>query len=457
MSFIRLPVLLLCLAIPDVARAAEGSVHLYLQPLPSEAARLSFTLLSVSAVTADGAEHPLTLKLTAIRQADASRQRLLASGRLPAGSYGGFLFGVGKAALGDDRREAALSLPDAPARLDFPFVVSGRQSPLVWLTLRYSESVSGALGFAPVFSAATPALPLAGRAGFVSNTRSNTITVFDKRLAQAVAAIDTCAAPTGMALDQHRRRLYVACATGDEIQSIDVASGEIVERTRMSPGDRPREVVLTPDGLTLVSVNTGSNSITFFDAVTLARHERLGVGSGPTSVVIDPSGQRAFVFNTLSSSVSIVDMAARSVAAVLSTESAPVRGHFNRRGDRLYVTHDRSPYLTVLDPRQLTVVTRARLSAGVTAIAIDTIRDLLCVGGRDTAIEFYDPHTLLPLYSMRTKAGAAYLAIDPEANSLYIVSPETQSVAVARLADRKIGWEIDVGEGPYWVAVVGEK
>jgi YVTN family beta-propeller protein len=443
---------------PAAALAADGGVHLYLQPLPSEAAKLTFAIASVSAVTGSGSELPLTVSLQVVKPAEVSRQRLLASGRLPPGTYAGFIFKIRQAALKDQHGEVALAVPDTPVRLDVPFAVAGQQSSVFWLVLKYQDSVSSGFAFSPVFSALTPPRPIADHAGFVTNSRSGTITVFDKSLMQAVAVIDTCASPAGMALDRHRRRVYVVCSRDDEIQSIDVVTGEILERSRLSPGDRPQEVALTPDGLTLVSVSAGSNSISFFDAVSLSRQERINVGSGPGSILIDPAGRRAFVFNTLSSSVSVIDIANRSVVATLSTDSAPLRGQFNARGDRLYVIHERSPYMTVLDPRQLTIVTRARLRIGVSAIAVDKVRGLVCIGGsNDTSIEFYDPNALMPLYSMRTRAGVSHLTIDAEDNTLYMVSPETSSLVVGRLADRKVAAEIDVGDGPYWATVMGEK
>ncbi|MBP1654648.1 MAG: beta-propeller repeat protein [Bacteroidetes bacterium] len=458
MSHIRLAVLVVSLIAPVAAQGADGGVHLYLQPLPPEASRLTFAIASISAVAGDGSESPLKLSLSVVRPADGSRQRLLASGRLPIGSYVGFTVRVKQARLRSDRQDAALAVADTPGRIDFPFVVSAARAPVVWLTLKYEASMAGGVTFSPAFSAVSPPKPIADHAGFVSNSGSNTITVFDRNLAQAVAVIDTCAGPAGMALDPRRRRLYVACAKDDEVQEIDVATGEIIERTRVSPGDRPREVALTQDGLTLIAVNGGSNSISFFDAMSLVRRERIDVGSGPSSVAIDPEGRRAFVFNTMSSSISVIDIEGRSLAATLSTEAAPLRAQFNRRGDRLYVIHERSPYMTVLDARQLTTVTRARLRIGVSAIAVDTVRDLVCIGGdRDTTIEFYDPNALMPLFSMKARAGVSFLAFEPEDSALYMVSPQTRSIAIARLADRKVVSEIDVGDAPYSVAVMGVK
>lgn len=456
MSYVRLTILASCLLAPAVARAADGSLALYLQPLPADAAALTFKVGSLAARTVTGAEYPLTVALPEVSRRVAGRQRLLASGRVPPGSYAGFTIGVTAASAQDPGGAAALPVPDAPTRLDFPFTV-GHQGSLFWFELKYDEATAGA-GFSPAFAISVPPRPLAGHAGFVSNAGANTITVFDKRLGQAVAVIDTCAGPGGMALDQPGRRLYVPCARDNEVQVVDVVAAEVSERSRLSIGDRPREAALTPDGRTLVTVNTGSNSVTVFDARPLAPLERIGVGSGPGSVAIDPAGRRAFVFNTLSNAVSVVDLARRVVVGTVPTETGPLRGAFNARGDRLFVIHERSPYVTVIDPQQLAVVTRTRVRSGLGAIKADVRRNLLYLGGpRDPVVEFYDPGTLLPVSRLALRGGVAHLAVDAEENTLYVVSPGTRSVVVGSLADRAVVAEIDVGDAPAWVSAMGEK
>ena len=444
--------------VPAAARAADGGVYLYLQPLSADAVGFTFEIASVSAVTGGGVEHPLTSNLGVVGQAEASRQRLLASGRLPTGPYAGFILRVRRAVLKSAEGQVALAVPEAPIRIDVQIGATGRQSSLVWLSLKFPESARRASTFSPVFTAVVPPRPIADHAGFVTNAGSNTITVFDRQIMQAVGVIDTCAGPAGLALDQRRRRLYVACPNDDELQSIDVATGDIVDRTSASPGDRPRELALTPDGSTLVVVNTGSNSVSFFDTGALTRADRANVASGPGSLAIEPTGRRAFVFNTLSGSISVVDIASRAVVATLSTDASPLRGRFNARGDRLYVIQERSPYMAVLDPQTLTTVTRARVNTGYTAVAVDLVRGLICLGGTNqTTVDFYDPNALMPLYLMRTRSGVSHLAIVPDDSTIYMVSPDTRSLLIGRLADRKVVSEIDVGDAPYWVAIMGEK
>ncbi len=457
-QLLRLATLALVFLVPAAARAADGGLYLYLQPLPAEASRLTLEIASVSAVSGSGAERPLALAFTVVREADGRRQRLLASGRLPEGPYTGLAVTIRRATLRGPDGEVSLAVPEGPVRADVPLTVARRRPVLVWLSLKVPERLAGASALSPAFAAVVPPRPIADHAGFVANTRSNTVTVFDKQIMQAVAVIDTCAGPSGLALDQRRRRLYVACPNVDEIESFDVVAGELIETADASPGDRPRELALSPDGSTLVSANQGSNSLGIYDTGPLRREDRVNVGSGPGAVVVEPAGRRAFVFNTLSNSVSVVDIAGRAVAATLSTEAPPLRGQFNARGDRLYVIHDRSPFMTAFDTQQMTTVARVRLGGPASAIAVDRVRGLICLGSTaDTAIEFYDPNVLLPLYTMKTRAGASYLAIVPDDSDLYMVSPDTRSLLVGRLADRKVVSEIDVGDGPCWVAIMGEK
>ena len=63
----------------------EGEIYLYLQPYPQEAERLRFSIEGISAVSADGREFPFEISLREIKASDVRRQRLLASGRVPAG------------------------------------------------------------------------------------------------------------------------------------------------------------------------------------------------------------------------------------------------------------------------------------------------------------------------------------------------------------------------------------
>lgn len=457
MSLLRLIFLVLVGLSPAIASAADGGLQVYLQPLPREADRLTFSLGSIVAVSRDGAERPLVPGLADIGPATARRQRLLAGGSLEAGDYVGLRVTVRRAQQKEPRGVRQLALPDAPVSIPVPFVVDSQRTLVLWLMLQYGASLADQ-AFSPVFTPVIPSKPMADFAAFVSNTGASALTVVDRQLGQAVAVIDTCAGPSGLALDRRRRRLYVACSRDDEIVAVDVTSSEVVERARLSPGDGPVDVALTPDGRTLVAVNGRSSSVTVFDAEPLTRLERVQVGSGPSSLVIDPAGRQAFVFDTLASSITVVDIARRVVVATMAMEASPIRGGFSARGDRLFVVHERSPWLTVVNPSELTIAARPRLRGAADAIAVDTRRGFVYLGSRDDAgIEVCDPVTLLPLDTLKAGSAAVDLAVDAERDVLYVVNPDDRRLTIVGLGARRVVADIDVGESPARVVVMGAR
>jgi YVTN family beta-propeller protein len=436
----------------------EGEVYLYLEPFPQEAERLKFTVEAVFAVSSDGREFPLTGPLHELKASSIQRQRLLASGRLPPGSYTGFSFKVNKAVLKTEEGEANLLVPETPVRNDFPFSVVRRRAYVISATFKYAASISQGFSFSPVFSMMIPARPIPSLTGYVTNSGSNNIMVFDKKLNKVLSIIVTGRAPAGMALDQRQGRAYVALSGDDAIELIDVLSGEPINRLRLNTGDRPQELALTPDGKTLLVANKGTNTVSFVDPVSLVQLNRIDVGREPNSISIHPNGIRAFVFNTLSNTVSVVDIPHKAIITTITTDPAPLRGQFNRTGNTLYVIQEWSAYLTAIDPFVLSVLRRFPVRIGMVSIKVDPQTDLVYMGRRrDTTVEVYDPFLFAMVDSINTGAGITYMTIDGDENNLYMVSPGMKSLMVSRLVRKGVFAEMDVGEGPYWVTMMGER
>jgi YVTN family beta-propeller protein len=436
----------------------EGEVYLYLDPYPQEAERLRFSLENISVMSMDGMEFPLTLSLTELKPSVLRRQRLIASGQLPSGQYAGFSFKVKKATLKVEDGEADLLLPETPVRIDFPINIERKKAYAFLLSFRYKESITGGFSFSPSFSFSLPTRPLMRFIGYVTNQNSNNITVFDKKTFRVIGVIATGGKPSGMALDQNGGKAYVAISDEDTIDLIDITLGEVVDRIKLHIGDYPHELALTADGRILLVANKGSSTVSFINTSSLLEVGRVEVGREPNSILIDRNGRRAFVFNQLSSTISVIDIANRGIVTTLSTDPTPLRGQFNRRGDQLYVIHELSSYLTVLDPLSLSILRRVSVRMGMRSIKVDTRTDLVYLGkGFDIMVEVYDPFSFVPVDSIRTGGGIVYMTIDGEENNLYMVNPETKSVLISNLVRKGIVAEIDVGEGPYWVTMMGER
>jgi YVTN family beta-propeller protein len=436
----------------------EGVVYLYSKPFPQEAGKLSFALESIQAIGENGKNHELTISLPIFSAKEAGRQRLVASGPLPPGAYSGFSFKFKAARLRSEEGDVALSVPETSIRLSYPFRVQRKKGLVLSMALQYGESLQNGVIFNPTFSFILPDKPLISLMGFVSDSDSNSVMVFDKYTKEVTNAIVVGQGPRGMALSQTRNRVFVALSGEDAIAAIDVANSEVLAEIRMVAGDKPNELALTPDEKTLYVPNSGSDTVSIIDAGTLIEVERLKVGIEPRAVTIDKAGRRAYVCNAGSSTLSVIDVNSKTIIATLVTEPKPLRSRFNRNGDKLYIISEDSPYILVLDPATLAVLRREFVGRGSHSIKVDTKTDLIYIGKKFGAeFSVYDPFTWVPVDYVRTMGPVEYGTIDDETNNLYSSLPENRMVSVINLTNRKPQTDFDLAGSPFWITLYGER
>ena len=427
----------------------EGELTVYLEPLPLEAQRVSFTLASLGAVNATGLEVPLTLVQRELSYEPSGGQRVLARGRLPPGNYGSLVARFEKATLARSEGPASLLVPSAGTPMEVGFKVRAGRAELVMVTLRRARAPDDEVAFAPLVSATLrePAHTLTQLDGYVSSPLLANLTVFDKHRHEVVATIASGREPQGLALDVRARRLFVALAGQDQVQVIDLANGDEVRRVSLHPGDRPRALALSLDGATLLVANAGTSTVAFVDPVAGAVLARVPVGNEPESVQLDRAGRRAVVFNRGSSSLTVLDIASRSVVATVETDTEPLRGQFNRAGSRLYVIHAGSQYLAVFSFPELVLQSRVYVGPEATALKVDPKTDLVYVANEgESRVQVFDAFSLVPLDWLELPDTASYLAIDDAENALVAIVPSRQAVVFIDLTSKAVLGTVEVGD-----------
>jgi YVTN family beta-propeller protein len=417
---------------------SEGGLYVYLQPPRAAVDVRPMTIDDVTAVGRDGASVPLRVVLRDSDLRKLSRQRLLAAAAVPAGDY------------------TALVLRTRPPGT--PREQATSTTVPVAFSVRRREAEVIAVVPPPGVSAYVPERPTVGRLGFVSNSGSDDVTVFDKHSRQVVDVMATGRRPAGMALDQRGRRLYVALAEEDAVEVLDVMAGHAADRVRLTPGDEPVALALTPDGRVLLCANRSSNSVSLIDPVSRFEQARVAVGGGPGAITLDRTGRRAFVVNTQSNSISVVDVGGRAVVRTIPTEPGPVQTALNRRGDRLFVVHQASSYVIAINVNTLAPVGRFQVRDPMDAIEVDPGTEFVYLASaRDLRVGVHDALSFGPVDFIDTGAGVTAIAVDAEENALYLVTPATNGVVVADRVSKRVAAEIDTGHRPVWVSVMGER
>ena len=92
-----------------------------------------------------------------------------------------------------------------------------------------NNTVVAILGFAVLFGGAPALADGTGRI-YVSNEKSNTISILDIETETVVGEFKTCARPRGMHFNLDRTQFFVGCADDDVIAVYEVATGELLRR-----------------------------------------------------------------------------------------------------------------------------------------------------------------------------------------------------------------------------------
>ncbi|ACL66600.1 conserved hypothetical protein [Anaeromyxobacter dehalogenans 2CP-1] len=438
---------------------ADGELYVYLQPLAREVENVTFGLAGVDALGPgeDGVQ-PIRAVLSEVDREGHGRQRLLAQGRLAAGTYSGFRLHVGRARIETPDGPSDLLVRSEAVQVTGSFTVLPGRAQVLWLIMREAQPPGDEVAFAPRFSLVAPEATHPQRLGYCASAADNALIAFDRYERQVTAAIATGMGPAGVAMDESANLAYVALSLEDRIEVLDLTNGQVREPIRLRPGDGPYDVALVDGGRTLLTVNRRSSTVSFLDTSARVEIGRVAVGEEPWSLRLDPPRHRAYVFGRRSNTVTTLDVTRRAAVGSATTEPEPLRGDLDRSGSRLFVVHAGSAYLSIYTLPELTPAGRLFVGLGASAILVDPRTDLLYVAQSGSPVlAIYDPFSLVPLGGVDVGGGASFLAFDAMQNLVFALLPERRAVSVIDLtAQRQVGL-FEVGGEPYDLAIVGER
>lgn len=437
---------------------AAGSFTLFLQPLPQETHRLTFTVGEIFALRADGSEILLPLQQNRfIGDNLIGLQKRIISYSLPPGRYQGIALRIFAADLKGEEGPIDLLPPKDLLVAEYPFTVRDKQTETLFLSLSADRLITDGAFFTPKFSLWKPERVLTNLKGFVTNSRSQSLTVFNKRTAQVLETIRIGKIPGDLALDQQRNWLYVTLAGENAIAVIEVNNGSILGLVRLRFGDEPSELALSADGHILLALNHGSNSVSIIDTAALFETGRVRLSSEPTGMFIDPDGVQAYVAQASSNSLAILDLQSQSVQGTVLLEESPLDGVVSADGQSLYLINDFSADLAVLDTASLAYRKKIFIGNGALSIKADSSTGLLYISKNDGEIAVVDPRAQMAIDSYRLSGPVQSLTIDNEENALFAVLPQSDTLVKLDLVSKKELGRLDLESGSQTVVVMGER
>jgi YVTN family beta-propeller protein len=291
--------------------------------------------------------------------------------------------------------------------------------------------------------------------GFVSNSGSQYLTVFNKRSALVTDLIRVGNNPKDMALDRRRGWLYVALADEDLIAVVEVSNGNVLGQVRLRFGDEPTELALSANGERLLVLNQGSNSVSVIDTDSLSVLARVRLTSAGDDIFMGSNERSAYVLHSVSSTLSLLDLNSMTLGSSTILDDAPLKGVVSKNGRDLYLTTVSSVDLLVVDSSSLSVKQKIFVGPGARSIALGAVSGLLYIGKQNGEIAVVDPRALMSIDSYTLPCPVQSIAFDYEENALFALLPQSRQLLKIDLVSKKLIDRLELEAAGHAVVVMG--
>src|SRR5207249_3404550 len=180
---------------------------------------------------------------------------------------------------------------------------------------------------------------------YVVNTGSNNVSVIDAERNQVVATIGVHGKPYFIEVSPDGKRGYVANSASANVSVIDLENRALLGNVRV--GASPGLARLSPDGNTVVVSNRGDNTVSLIDTALLAVRATLPICDQPEDIVIMPDSSKAFVACAGSAQVASIDLKSEKLLVLLDVGRTPVDLVLKPDGGELIVCNFQSNNISI--------------------------------------------------------------------------------------------------------------
>src|SRR5918994_3149538 len=133
--------------------------------------------------------------------------------------------------------------------------------------------------------------PLTAREIFVSNEKGNSISIVDGDSLEVIETVPGGNRPRGIVLSPDGKHLYICASDDDTIEIMDTATREIVGK--LPSGPDPELMDISPDGALMYVANEDDNMVTVVDIAAGRMISEIPVGVEPEGMGVSHDGKWA--------------------------------------------------------------------------------------------------------------------------------------------------------------------
>jgi YVTN family beta-propeller protein len=237
--------------------------------------------------------------------------------------------------------------------------------------------------------------------------------------------------------------LFITNTKSESISVIDTNTFEVVATIPLGRG-KPNRVVFHPDGRTAWVVYDKSHDLGVVDAEARKLVRRVKIGGNPYNLNFTPNGRHLLVLDwasdTSTDEVIFYDLQAGKIDGRVEVSTWPAHSVFSSDGNRLYVSGETAGDLTVVDVTRREVLAR-HVHGGGDAMGLALSADgrvLYAAAGENKTIVKFDTATNKPIGTIALPGIVHEATLTLDGRFLYTTLRKLNRVVVVDTATDKI-------------------
>jgi PQQ-dependent catabolism-associated beta-propeller protein len=337
--------------------------------------------------------------------------------------------------------------------------IQGNTSPPELARLSIRQTALAIVFAMTLFALAAGPQALAAEA-YISNEKSNTVSVIDTDKMEVTKTIKVGQRPRGIVMSKDGAFVAVAVGDDDTIQTIDTASKEVTGT--LPSGPDPELLAFSPDGKTLYVANENDNTVTLIDVPSRAALGEVPVGVEPEGMGISPDGKTVVCTSETSNMAHFIDIQAKDIVANVLVGSRPRFAEFKKDGSELWVSAEVGGTVSIIDPVKHAVTKKITFDIpGLRREAIQPVGINITKDGK-LGFVMLGPANRVAVIDGTTHEVLKYLlvgqrvwhgAFTPDEKYLLVTNGISNDVSVIDVENLKVIKSIQVGELPWGVAM----
>jgi PQQ-dependent catabolism-associated beta-propeller protein len=289
---------------------------------------------------------------------------------------------------------------------------------------------------------------------FVSNERSNSISVINGSSLEVEATIDIGKRPRGIGLSPDGTELYVAVSDEDAIAVVDPVTLKILRKFKS--GSDPETFAVHPNGNIYIS-NEDDAKASVFDPITGNLIAEIPVGLEPEGVAISPDGKKVIVTSESTNMLHVIAVPEHKIIANILVGARPRSAVFNQAGDLAFATSEISGEVKKVDLQTYKILSKAKIAdekAKPKDIILSKDENTLYVaGGRANAVLVMNVNKMELIKIIPTGKRVWGLAMSRDGERIFTTDGVSGSVTIIDTKSNQRIKTIMVGEFPWGVVI----